>query len=120
MPRRCELGAAAHHQAELGLAAPDPRIKAAVVMAPAGILFDAKGLSGVRVPLKIYRAADDSHVRNEWNADHVAALLPEKPEIVTVPGRPFRLHRPLPGRAEGEVSGSLRRRRRHRPYRHPR
>jgi len=35
-----------------GLPPPDPRIKAAVVMARAGILFDAKGLSGISIPLR--------------------------------------------------------------------
>jgi len=38
---------------------PETRIKAAVVMAPAGILFDAQGLSGVTVPVRIYRAEND-------------------------------------------------------------
>jgi len=75
---------------------PDPRIKAAVIMAPAGILFDSDGLSGVTVPLRLYRAADDSHVRNEWNADHVAALLPTKPEVVTVPDDHFIFIAPCP------------------------
>jgi predicted dienelactone hydrolase len=75
---------------------PDPRIKAAVVMAPAGILFDAQGLSGVSVPVRLYRAADDSHVRNQWNADNIAALLPAKPEIVTVPGDHFIFIAPCP------------------------
>ncbi len=71
-----------------GWALPPPigEIKAAVVMAPAGILFDARGLAGIGVPLRIYRAADDRLVQNQWNADHVAALLPNRPEIVTVPG----------------------------------
>jgi len=75
---------------------PDPRIKAAVVMAPAGILFDARGLSGVSAPLRLYRAAGDSHVRNEWNADTIAALLPAKPEVVTVPGDHFIFIAPCP------------------------
>lgn len=58
-------------------------------MAPAGILFDAKGLSGTTVPLRIYRAENDRLVRNVWNADHVAALLPRQPEVATVPGDHF-------------------------------
>jgi predicted dienelactone hydrolase len=71
-----------------GWALPPPiaEIKAAVAMAPAGILFDATGLAGISAPLRLYRAADDGLVRNVWNADNVAALLPHPPEVVTVPG----------------------------------
>src|SRR5262249_36781361 len=75
---------------------PETRIKAAVVMAPAGILFDAKGLSGVTVPVRLYRAEHDRLVRNVWNADHVAALLPRQPEVVTVPGDHFVFLAPCP------------------------
>ncbi len=75
---------------------PDPRIRAAVVMAPAGILFDAKGLASVKVPLRLYRAEGDRFVRNEWNADHIAALLPERPEVVSVPGNHFVFIAPCP------------------------
>jgi len=75
---------------------PDPRIKAAVVMAPAGILFDAKGLSGISIPLRIYRARDDHFVRNDWNADHVAALLTNDLDVTSVPGDHFIFIAPCP------------------------
>ncbi|WP_419661336.1 hypothetical protein Dvar_17640 [Desulfosarcina variabilis str. Montpellier] len=64
----------------------ETRIKAAVVMAPAAILYDAASLSGITVPLRVYRAADDHRVRNAWNADMVIAGLPVSPEQMTVPG----------------------------------
>lgn len=75
---------------------PDPRIKAAVVMAPAGILFDAEGLAGIDIPLRIYRASDDHFVRNVWNADHVASLLTNDPQVRTVPGDHFVFIAPCP------------------------
>lgn len=67
----------------------ETRIKAAVVLAPPGILFDREGLADVTVPLRLYRAADDQVVRNAWNADVIIAGLPRKPETVTVPSGHF-------------------------------
>jgi predicted dienelactone hydrolase len=64
----------------------ETRIKAAVVMAPVAILYDSAGLSGVTVPLRVYRAANDHRVRNALNADIVIAGLPVSPEQMTVPG----------------------------------
>lgn len=64
----------------------ETRIKAAVVMAPLGILFDKAGLSGVTAPLRVYRAADDRVARNVWHADVVITGLPTPPEQMTVPG----------------------------------
>jgi predicted dienelactone hydrolase len=55
-------------------------------MAPAGILFDEAALSGISVPLRIYRADGDRLVQNQWNADSVAGFLPTAPEVETVPG----------------------------------
>jgi len=88
-----------------GWALPPPitEIGAAVVMAPAGILFDADGLSGVTAPVRLYRAADDSHARNVWNADHVAALLPNPHDVVTVPGDHFVFLAPCPPALAAEI-----------------
>ena len=65
-------------------------------MAPAGILFDAEGLAGITIPLRIYRAGDDHFVRNVWNADHLASLLTNGPQVSTVPGDHFVFIAPCP------------------------
>lgn len=64
----------------------ETRIKAAVAMAPLGVVFDAEGLAGIAIPLRLYQAADDHVLMNAWNAEHVMALLPRAPEHATVPG----------------------------------
>jgi len=55
-----------------------------------------RGLASVKVLLRLYRAEGDRFVRNEWNADHIAALLPERPEVVSVPGNHFVFIAPCP------------------------
>jgi predicted dienelactone hydrolase len=74
----------------------DLRIKAAAVMAPLGVVFDRAGLTKVTVPVVIFRAADDHHVRNEWNADSVSRNLPATPEVITVPGDHYVFIAPCP------------------------
>ncbi len=64
----------------------ETRIKAAVVMAPAAILFDKAGLAGVHIPIRMYGAQDDRHVQNIWNASNVAASLPKPVAVNFVPG----------------------------------
>ena len=64
----------------------ETRIKAAVVMAPLGVIFDAAGLAGISIPLRLYQAADDHVLVNAWNAEHIVALLPHPPEHAAVPG----------------------------------
>jgi predicted dienelactone hydrolase len=60
---------------------PDPRIKAGVVAAPAfGFAFDRAGLSRVRAPLQLWRAADDRHQPHPWYDEAVRANLPQPPE----------------------------------------
>lgn len=57
----------------------DPRIKAAVVAAPAvGYAFDPDGLAAVRIPLQIWDAGRDQVVDN--SAQIVRSLLPVSPE----------------------------------------
>jgi predicted dienelactone hydrolase len=82
---------------------PDPRVKAAVAMAPLAVVFDEEGLSGVSVPVRLYRAADDRHVQNRWNAGNVAANLPAAPELVTVPGDHYVFLPPCPEAFAAEV-----------------
>lgn len=67
----------------------ETRIKAAVVMAPVAVFFDQAGLSGVRIPLRIYAAADDRVVQNQWNAVPLAAALPAPAAVNMVPGGHF-------------------------------
>ncbi len=81
----------------------DPRVKAAVAMAPLAVVFDKEGLSGVSVPVRLYKAADDSHVQNRWNADIGAANLPAPPEAVTVPGDHYVFLPPCPPAMAAEV-----------------
>ncbi|HWB47686.1 MAG TPA: alpha/beta hydrolase [Stellaceae bacterium] len=59
----------------------DPRLKAAVIAAPAaGYAFGKDGLSAVSVPVQLWRAENDKITPNEWNADHVRDALPKPPD----------------------------------------
>ena len=64
----------------------ETRIKAAVVMAPLGVVFDAEGFAGIGIPVRLYQAADDRVLVNQWNAERVRSLLPRPPESATGPG----------------------------------
>ncbi|MBX3501108.1 MAG: hypothetical protein KF889_16835 [Alphaproteobacteria bacterium] len=65
----------------------DARIRAAVLMAPAwSIFFDRHGLADVGIPLRIYRAANDTTVRAATGEEHLLKLLPKPPEYVVIPG----------------------------------
>jgi predicted dienelactone hydrolase len=65
----------------------DPRVKAAVVMAPAlDYLFDAPGLAPVRAPIRIYQAGADELLPEPWHAERLRRLLPTAPEFEVVPG----------------------------------
>lgn len=64
----------------------DPRIKAAVVAAPAlGYAFGREGLAHVKVPIQLWRAADDSVLPNPWYAEAVIDALPRPAEYIVVP-----------------------------------
>jgi predicted dienelactone hydrolase len=63
----------------------DPRIKAVVIAAPAfGFTFGRAGLRGVRVPVQLWRAADDQHQPNPYYEEAVRANLPRSPEYHVV------------------------------------
>ncbi len=65
----------------------DPRIKAAVVAAPAiGFTFTRSGLKNVTVPVQLWRAAADTILPSPDYAEAVRAALPRKPEYHVVPG----------------------------------
>jgi predicted dienelactone hydrolase len=65
----------------------EPRIKAAVLMAPAlGFVFDRASLANVRVPARLYRPTEDAVLRHPYNAERVREMLPTPPEYVEVEG----------------------------------
>lgn len=66
---------------------PDPRVKAAVVAAPAfGFAFTSAGLENVHIPVQLWRAADDTHQPDPWYEEPVRAALPSPPEYHVVAG----------------------------------
>jgi predicted dienelactone hydrolase len=65
----------------------DPRVRAAVIAAPAfGFAFGRAGLKKVRIPIQLWRAADDHHQPNPWYDEAVRLALPQAPEYRVVPG----------------------------------
>lgn len=74
----------------------ETRVKAAVAMAPLGVVFDAAGLAGIKIPLRIYEATDDHVLVNAWNTDTVLASLPRPAEHAAVPGGHYVFLAPCP------------------------
>jgi predicted dienelactone hydrolase len=65
--------------------AADPRIKAAVVAAPAlGFTFSPDGLKNVKVPVQLWRAENDIIVPHPRYAEAVRLALPEAPDYHVV------------------------------------
>ncbi len=65
----------------------DSRIVAAVIAAPAlGFTFGKRGLAGVRVPVQLWRAAQDDTLPQPFYAQAVADDLPLPPDYLVVPG----------------------------------
>ena len=78
---------------QAGLAPPDwsgardPRIKAAVVAAPAlGFTFTPDGLNNVTIPIQLWRAGDDAILPHPRYAEAVRRALPQEPDYRVVPG----------------------------------
>jgi len=65
----------------------DAKIHAAVVAAPAvGYLFGGPGgLSQVKIPVQLWRAAADQNAPDAWNSAVVTAGLPARPDLHVVP-----------------------------------
>lgn len=64
----------------------DPRIKAAVVAAPAvGYAFTAEGLSQVKTPIQLWRGDSDEILPHPRHAQNVYDNLPIKPEYHVIP-----------------------------------
>jgi predicted dienelactone hydrolase len=83
-----------HHPMPAGMKAPppadgsdtDPRIKAAVIAAPAvGYTFGKAGLARVQVPIQLWRAADDQILPQPFYAQAVYDALPVAPQYIVVP-----------------------------------
>ena len=65
----------------------DPRIRAAVIAAPAlGFTFAPKGLAKVKVPIQLWRAENDSVLPHPLYAEAVRGLLPRAPDYRVVSG----------------------------------
>ncbi len=66
--------------------AADPRIKAAVMAAPAlGFTFSPDGLKNVKVPVQLWRADNDAMLPHPRYAEAVQLALPEAPDYHVVP-----------------------------------
>jgi len=64
----------------------DPRIRAAVVVAPAlGFTFGSEGLKGVAIPVQLWRAENDHILPNPDYAEAVRVNLPIAPEFHLAP-----------------------------------
>jgi predicted dienelactone hydrolase len=60
----------------------DPRVKAAVVAAPGlGFAFGPEGLKTVRIPIQLWRDADDHILPHPYYAEAVRTALPHAPEF---------------------------------------
>jgi predicted dienelactone hydrolase len=66
--------------------AADPRIKAAVVAAPAlGFAFSQDGLKNVKMPVQLWRAENDAVLPHPRYAEAVRLALPQAPDYHVVP-----------------------------------
>ena len=62
----------------------DPRIKAAVIAAPLGIVFSADGMKKVTVPIQLWQAENDE-LATHHNIKAVRDALPAAPEYHVIP-----------------------------------
>jgi predicted dienelactone hydrolase len=62
----------------------DPRIAAAVVMAPVAVLFDSSSFENVKVPVRLYRAERDQRLSYPFHAERVRTALRLEPEYIVV------------------------------------
>ena len=64
----------------------DPRVSAAVVVAPAlGFTFTEESLAAISVPIQLWRAEDDLVLPHPWYAEAVRAALPKPLDYRDVP-----------------------------------
>lgn len=62
----------------------DPRIKAAVIAAPLGIVFSADGMKKITAPIQLWRAENDE-LATHHNTTAVREALPAAPEYHVIP-----------------------------------
>lgn len=63
--------------------AAEPRVKAAVLMAPFAMLYGDGALAGIDKPVLVFKAKNESITRNPANADRVAEWVPDcRTEVV--------------------------------------
>lgn len=98
--RFCQLGNA---ETQARVEARDPRIRAAVLMAPVGVPFSKDGLAGVTIPIRLYRAERDEQIAAS-QVDGVRDRLPVPPEyeVVREAGH-FAFLMPVPAAIAAEV-----------------
>lgn len=62
----------------------DPRVKAAFVMAPLGLVFDRAGLARINRPMLLYYGQDDRVLPPRYNALYIAQLIKTPVEMRTI------------------------------------
>ena len=63
----------------------DPRVKAAFVMAPLALLFDARGAGAIDRPVDLWYGEDDHVLLPSENARHLKPLIPTLTRVTEVP-----------------------------------
>ncbi|WP_162801028.1 alpha/beta hydrolase family protein [Azospirillum brasilense] len=98
--RFCHLG---NEETQARVEARDPRIQAAVLMAPVGVPFSRDGLAGVTIPSRLYRAERDEQIAASQIED-LRDRLPVPPayEVVRNAGH-FAFMTPVPAAIAAEV-----------------
>lgn len=82
----------------------DPRVKAAVIMAPGyGFMFSRKTLQAVTAPVLVYRAAQDGAIRHPFSEEWIVQNLGRKPEYHVVPGEHLIFLAPCPPGRHDEI-----------------
>jgi predicted dienelactone hydrolase len=66
----------------------DPRVRAAVLMAPVAVHFDSASFEGVSAPVRLYRAERDEALTHPFHAERIRNGLPGELEYVVVEGAP--------------------------------
>ncbi|QCP48843.1 dienelactone hydrolase [Trinickia violacea] len=82
----------------------DRRLKALVLMDPLAMMFEASGLSAVRIPTMLYRPQDDSYLGSASNSLAVVSGLPAPPAVHIVPGNHFVFIDPCPAAVAASVA----------------
>ncbi|TVZ53534.1 putative dienelactone hydrolase [Azospirillum brasilense] len=98
--RFCHLG---NEEAEARVEAHDPRIRAALLMAPVGVPFSKDGLAGVTIPIRLYRAERDEQVAAS-QVEELRDRLPVPPDydVVRDAGH-FAFMMPIPAAIAAEI-----------------